>query len=298
MNFSDLRHFLVVADELRIENAGERLGIQALQLSRSMRNLERYLGFRLVNRARKQTRLTAAGSTFIDDAKRILRWVDQAPPQAAAPLVRTGQLRIGVSTRMDSTRLADMLARCRVDSPDLELILVLVEAETLLGDLRKGKIDIAVTARRFDGRHLRCEPLWIDSMVAVLPDNHALAHKSSLRLTELACEKLLLCPSELVPSCNGLLERMNIATYLTLAQVVDEHLMTAMVGAGYGAGVALASQADLLRAPGVTSRPLADCAFELAIYAVARVPTASDALDWFLDRARVSWVPLVFRPPI
>lgn len=298
MNFNDLRHFLVVADELRIEAAGERLGIQALALSRSMRNLERYLGFRLFNRTRKQTRLTSAGSNFIDDAKRILRWVDQAVPEADAPMLRTGQLRIGVSTRMDSTRLAEMLARCRIDSPGLELSLVIVEAETLLGELRKGKIDIAVTARRFEGRHLRCEPLWIDSMVAVLPENHALTQKTPLRLKELACEKLLLCPSELVPSCNDLLERMNIGAPVTLAPVVDEHLMTAMVRAGHGAGVALASQGDALRVPGITSRPLADCAFELAIYAIARVPTASDALDWFLDRARVSWVPLVFRSPV
>ena len=69
MEFRLLRYFIVVAEELHLARAAERLGIEQSPVSRAMRDLERLLGVQLFDRSTRQTRLTWAGKVLLGEAR-------------------------------------------------------------------------------------------------------------------------------------------------------------------------------------------------------------------------------------
>src|SRR3954447_10409062 len=77
-----LRAFVAVAEEGGFGRAAARLYMTQPPLSRSMQKLEHGLGFDLFVRTAKGTELTEAGTTFLDDARRILALADEAPRNA------------------------------------------------------------------------------------------------------------------------------------------------------------------------------------------------------------------------
>ena len=71
-----LRYFVVVARELHFGRAATLIGIDHAQLSREIRSLELGIGVRLLLRTTRSTRLTPAGSVFLEDAERVLALVE------------------------------------------------------------------------------------------------------------------------------------------------------------------------------------------------------------------------------
>ena len=71
MNFQHLKYFLMVAEELNITRAAERLYISQQSLSNHIGNLERELDVKLFTRSPKLS-LTYAGGLLVDTATQTL----------------------------------------------------------------------------------------------------------------------------------------------------------------------------------------------------------------------------------
>src|SRR5579859_7166142 len=96
MELRHLRYFVGVAEEQHFGRAAERLSIVQPALSRQIQDLERELGFSLFDRLPRGVKLNAAGKLFLEDARRILRELNEAKARAAR--VARGQsvtLRVG-----------------------------------------------------------------------------------------------------------------------------------------------------------------------------------------------------------
>src|SRR3954451_18708853 len=90
-----LRYFVAVAEELHFGRAAERLGMAQPPLSRAIREMERQLGVRLLERTTRQVALTPAGEVMLRDARTALDAVAAAARRArhaglSAPALRLG----------------------------------------------------------------------------------------------------------------------------------------------------------------------------------------------------------------
>jgi DNA-binding transcriptional LysR family regulator len=78
MKLRHLEYFVAAAEELNFTHAADRLHVSQPPFSKQIQDLEGELGVSLFQRERKGVALTAAGKTFLIDARGILEACDQA----------------------------------------------------------------------------------------------------------------------------------------------------------------------------------------------------------------------------
>ncbi|HBX7679501.1 TPA: LysR family transcriptional regulator, partial [Klebsiella pneumoniae] len=113
MSLRALRHFVVVAEELHMHRAAERLHIAQPALSQQIKQLEQRLGVVLFSRANRRLTLTAAGEAFLHKTRLALEMADQAVLDAQRTARgEQGRLHLGyVSSAMYDSKLPGLLRR-------------------------------------------------------------------------------------------------------------------------------------------------------------------------------------------
>jgi len=78
MELRHLRYFVAVGEEQHFGRAAKRLHVAQPALSRQMQDLEDEIGFKLFERLPRGVKISVAGKSFLEDARRILREVNEA----------------------------------------------------------------------------------------------------------------------------------------------------------------------------------------------------------------------------
>ena len=111
MQFRLMRNFIVVAEELHMHRAAERLNMAQPALSQQIKTLEDRLGVVLFSRANRRLTLTPAGEAFLSKARVAIFMTDQAILDARQTARgEQGVLNLGcVSSAIFDSKLPDAL---------------------------------------------------------------------------------------------------------------------------------------------------------------------------------------------
>lgn len=289
MEFRLLRYFKAVAEELHFARAAERLHIEQSPLSRAIKDLEYQLGAVLFERSTRQTRLTPAGEALLEDANRIFAAVDQARRNVAAKCNGfLGHLRIGLSDGITQPRLAEVLARSRIEDPEVEIRVIEMSIAQQVICLRCKQLDAGFAMSDDVGDQVLAEPVWRDGLAALLPVGHDLAGKGRLSLGDVATSPLVLCHPERGSGCTRQIELMFLK--LGVKPLVADHVtalgtMLTLVGAGFGIGLATLGQLATVQRADVVVRPVSGRDIELTTYLLTAPGERHEALKRFVERA-------------
>lgn len=108
VDFTRLRYFVAVAEELHFKRAADRLMITPPPLSKQIKLLENELGGRLFDRDYHNVRLTPLGETLLGPARDILDRVDDLKAMAARMPHGATVIRIGATAYAPSDFLAQL----------------------------------------------------------------------------------------------------------------------------------------------------------------------------------------------
>ena len=174
--FDQLAGFIAVAEELHFGRAAERLNMTQPPLSRQIQKLEKIVGAELLERDNRRVELTAAGRTFLDEARRLMALAERAPATARRIASgRAGVLRIGFTAASGFSILGPVLDGLSRIIPDVDIELQeLVTGEQLTG-LLTGELDLGLARPPFDQATFDSRLLYRESMVLAVPEGHPLS---------------------------------------------------------------------------------------------------------------------------
>jgi LysR family hca operon transcriptional activator len=178
-----LRYFVAVAEEGSLTVAAQkRLHTAQPSLSRQIHDLELELGVQLLIRGPRGIELTASGRVFLDHARVALLQVEAAGEAArrAAQLPRTS-FAIGFLTGYEMDWLPAVMEILHAELPNTEVIIHSQDSPDLAAGLIRGKIDLAFLRPEKQAPGLKFRALRKDPLIVVMPRDHALAARSSIR---------------------------------------------------------------------------------------------------------------------
>ena len=173
MNFLHLKYFLLVAEELNITRAAERLFISQQSLSNHISNMEKELDVKLFTRSPKLS-LTYAGDLLVETATQILDLHSQFLAKVG-DINRhyMGVLRVGISHTCGLALLPEILPQFQAEFPMVEfsLFFSLFEGNSthLEDELAHGRVDLIVCFQPIMMEGVEVVPLTEEKLMMVVP---------------------------------------------------------------------------------------------------------------------------------
>src|SRR5207247_11062473 len=149
MELRHLRYFVAVAETLSFTKGAKKLRLAQPSLTRQIKDLEEEIGVRLLDRTKREVRLTEEGKSFLADARRVLAHSAEII-ESVQRLSRheVAALNIGYVADPCYTLLPITLATFQRSFPTVSINLFDITCDDQFPTLEYGKIDLGFVCLR------------------------------------------------------------------------------------------------------------------------------------------------------
>ena len=170
LNLDHLKTFALVVETGSFSLAADRLGVSQPAVSLQMKELERRLGVRLLERVARRARPTAAGVELVEQIGQVNASVEAVfAAMSAHSVAVTGRVTIGTGATACLYLLPTVLRTLRARYPALQVSVVTGNTADFARAVEDNSIDIALVTLPIKSRALTALPLMDDEFVAVGP---------------------------------------------------------------------------------------------------------------------------------
>jgi len=170
LNLDQLRALKAVTEGQSFSAAARVLHLSQPAVSVQIRELERRVGVKLVERFGKQAHATLPGRELLAVAERIFRECEQA--EHALRKYRdgwTGRVRLGTTNTALTFLLPPILRKLSHEQPTIELHVTNLPTRESVEAILANRIDLALVSLPVDAAQLRVKPLLTEHLVAIFP---------------------------------------------------------------------------------------------------------------------------------
>ncbi|MEV0320610.1 LysR family transcriptional regulator [Streptomyces sp. NPDC050658] len=202
MELRQLQYFVAVVEEANFTRAAARLHLAQPGVSAQIRQLERELGQRLLDRSGRSVTPTEVGAAVLPYARAALAAAEgmRHTADAFTGLLR-GQVTVGLVAGAASHEfdVVSVLADFHDDHPDVEIALTEDASDRMLAALRRGELDIALLGLtdKEPPPGVSLQFVIDEALVAVVPEGDPLvaaAGRTTVPLAELHDRPLISLP--------------------------------------------------------------------------------------------------------
>jgi LysR family transcriptional regulator, hydrogen peroxide-inducible genes activator len=192
VTIKQLRYLIAIADQLHFRRAAEFMHVSQPTISGQLRSMEINLGVQLVERTRTRVLLTPIGKSIADRGRIILSEVEQIADLAKHGLnPLDGTFRLGILSTLGPYLLPHILPALHAKYPNLRLYIREGMPDALVHDLEDGKLDLLLFPLPIRRREIESVPLFREPLLVVVPKDHRIAAKKSVRRDDLRNETVL-----------------------------------------------------------------------------------------------------------
>lgn len=253
-----LKAFLAVARTGSFTLAAESLYVTQSALSGLIKELERSLGTRLLDRSTRRVYLTAAGERLQPMLEGALNDLDEVLARAIDPqALQSGTVRVAASQLLASTLMPELIAAYQAEHPGSRVKLIDVPVEQVMACVFSGEAELGIGPEREPNSDISSTRLFEGAFMAVLPPGHALGQVKRLRWSQLAPYPVIALKGQFSERLASDLRQadpnLNFAPDTEVAYMAT---VLSMVQAGLGVGLCIPYAASLVRLHGLRLVPL------------------------------------------
>jgi DNA-binding transcriptional LysR family regulator len=262
LNARHFEIFLTLITSQGLAEAAQKLSISQPAISKTIRLLERETGVPLFVRVNGRLQATRQAHQLLPSVQRAIGQLDAAKRTAYGLAGTAGELVLACGAPALASLVPVAVQRLRRAHPQIHLD---IRAETTpnvitLVSNHEAEIGISTTAEQsVDARIVqKCEvrPICEHALVAVLPETHRLASRSTIRAVDLRDETIIALPdgSPTTVLVQATFEEANIAAHppITVGNSVG---VCSLVRQGVGIGLINPLQLAQAMFPGIVARP-------------------------------------------
>ncbi|OGS55336.1 MAG: hypothetical protein A3J79_07150 [Elusimicrobia bacterium RIFOXYB2_FULL_62_6] len=186
MLIETFRVFCDLVDTGSYSQAAEKNYVTQSAVSQQIRNLEQTLGCALVQRVRRELRLTPSGLIFYRTAKRIAsEHASMLDRLKSIPAGGLGTVRVSSIYSAGTYLLQDYIRGFIKAHPEARVDIEYQKAARIYDDILRDRADIGIMAFPARRKGLEIRPLLSEDMILICSPRHPFARKESLELSRL-----------------------------------------------------------------------------------------------------------------
>src|SRR5579864_3087415 len=191
MELYPLKVFLTVANERSFSRAAEKLLRTQPAVSLALQRLEAELGEKLIDRTGKELRLTDAGRTVLDYARRF-QSLQLEMDNSLAELRDNAAGRLAIGANESTTLyLLRHIERYRELYPKVKVQVRRSLSSRIPDELIDGNLELGVVSYDPADERLRSKVIYADALAFVVSPQHRLARRKSISITDLGAETFI-----------------------------------------------------------------------------------------------------------
>ena len=233
MTLQQMEYIVAVGKYRHFAKAAESCGISQSTLSSLVQKLEIELDVTIFDRNSHPVKPTAVGEEIISRAKLLLFNAAQVKELVATRKGESvGKVSLGITSTVAPYLLPKMLKYLSINHPDIELHVEEARVSTLVSQLERGELDIALLATPLNNDDLLEIPVYQERLMAYVSPDEPIYNDPDLQTGRLPVESVWVlregyCPNRGVfPFCNYRAEHQAVyeaGSVETLIKIVDEN---------------------------------------------------------------------------
>ena len=182
-----LRTFITVAEQGSFNGAAEKLSRTQPAITLAIKQLEEFIGLKLLERTTRQVSTTTEGQNFIPIAQRLVRDFDTAIYDLRATAERrSGHVSMAIVPSVASNVLPDIIKSFSKEFPGIHLHLDDDSSQGVQRRVERNEVDFGLGSQWKPNKLLNFKPLFADKLELICHVDHALAQKKGpVHITEL-----------------------------------------------------------------------------------------------------------------
>ncbi len=172
--------------------AAEQLSLTQPAVTQHIKQLEKELGVKILNRVGNEIKPTNEGNIVIKYARRNIALYERMKQSLLDEQRQVRRLTVGITHTAESNAVAEVLGRYSVKNPGTSIAIISDSISNLYDMLKNYEIDLAVVEGRIQDTSINSLLLDTDSLMLVVSNNNPLAKKTMVTIDEIKKQPLIL----------------------------------------------------------------------------------------------------------
>ncbi|CAM5205555.1 DNA-binding transcriptional LysR family regulator OS=Castellaniella defragrans OX=75697 GN=HNR28_000609 PE=3 SV=1 [Castellaniella defragrans] len=242
----------------------------------------------LVYRNRRQVSLTRSGEVFLEQARKLIRDMDQAVALAQrVDKGEVGQLIVGLTVSALYIIFPEIIERFNRRLPEVGVVVREMTMADQEKALRNGDIQVGIGHPPLDDPSLAYKTIATTNFNIVLSERNPLTRRRALSLRDLAGEQFIIFPREIGPQLyDRIISMCQDAGFSpkVIMEASPAQSIIALAASNFGIGF-IASTLQQLQRPGVVYRRLDGPAPSLPLGVAYHISDTSPTVQAFIEEA-------------